>query len=179
MDLDLASVGRPLMYLYGSNTLVILLSKTPTCQLPILLHLTQLQTLLLLLAYGQGLGCECKLVGVARGAPLSLQSRFFLPCLHLVGGGGLSNVAAAPDEEGYASTAVVRDPDDYDLLRYSSSPRSPTGQTGQEDDDEESESWTVQEPQSVRKRREEDENAVKDFGGDLAVACKDNKQGLK
>ena len=48
MDLDLASVQRPLMYLYGSNTLVILLSKTPTCQLPILLHLTQLQTLLLL-----------------------------------------------------------------------------------------------------------------------------------
>ena len=141
----------------------------------------RLQALLLLLAYGQALGCECELVGVAPTlcAPLSLPSRFFLPCLHLVGGGGLSNVAAAPDEEGYASTAVVRDPDDYDLLRCSSSPRSPTGQTREEDEDEESESWTVQETQSVRKRREEDENAVKDFGGDLAVACKDNKQGLK
>ncbi len=110
------------------------------------------------------------------------------PCLLLAacrGGRGEApdEYATAEDRMGgaSASSAVTRDPDDDDLIRYASG--SARGATlhepaGESEDDESSESWTVQEHGTVRKRRQEEENAVKEFGGDLS-ALGSGARGLK
>jgi len=108
------------------------------------------------------------------GSPWSALREPCLPLAACRGGCGEGpDDKYATDEdrigEAYASSAVVRDPDDDDLLPYASRGASLHEPAGESEEDESSESWTVQEPLIVRKRRQEEENAVKEFGGDLGV----------